>query len=145
MTSARRRRLLIGSGVVAVALGSGLGASYAFARAEDAVEAVLRRRLRPLEIDEAEIAKFSKDYVRTRSQYRSQLRLLGSLSALYRMVTPYELLSMRSPLRRLEDNIVSSFLLATDFFEHGADMTRSLRYSGMHDPYVRPCRRLFVS
>lgn len=145
MTSVNRRGLLIASGVAAVAMGTGWGASYAFARAEDAVEAVLHRRLSPLKIDEAELARFSKDYVRTRSQYRSQLRLLGSLSALYRMATPYELLPMRSPLRRLEDNIISSFLLATDFFEHGADMTRSLRYSGMHDPYARPCRRLFVS
>lgn len=143
MKRLNRRKLLIGGGVVAAA-GAGLGVSYVFAREEDAVKAVLRRRLSPLNIEEAELAKFSTDYVRSRRQYRSQFRLLGSVAALYQRITPYELLPMRSPLRRLEDNIVSNFLLATDFFEHGADSTRPLRYQGLHDPYASPCRRLFA-
>lgn len=32
------------------------------------------------------------------------------------------------------------FLLSTDFFDHGADATRTVKYVAFYDPYLAPCR-----
>lgn len=141
----KRRQLLIGGGVAVAASAAGLGALYGAARGEDTIEAVLRRRLGPLKYQDADLRRFSQEYVIFRSSHRQQLRLLATLAGLYRVATPYPLLSMGSSLARLENNIVSNFLLATDFFDNGADLSRPLRYTGLHDPYLRPCRRIFAS
>jgi hypothetical protein len=143
MTRITRRGVLIGSGTVVAVVTAGMGVSYAFSGAEDAVLAVLHRRLGPLKIAAADLVAFSQDYLKSRAGYASQLRWLGSVALVYRHVTPYDALPMGAGLRRLEDNIVSSFLLSTDFFEHGADVSRPLHYAGLHDPYRRPCRRIF--
>jgi hypothetical protein len=140
-----RRKFLIVNGSVAGAAGLGLAASYALSSEESVIVAILRRRLGPLQVEAADLESFSRSYVKFRAGYRRQLRLLGSVAALLRLVTPYPFLNMGSPFRRLEDNVVSNFLLSTDFFEHGADVARPLRYVGMFDPYVQPCRRLFAA
>ena len=37
------------------------------------------------------------------------------------------------------DAIGSRFLLSTDFFRHGGDESRALRYVAYFDPYRSPC------
>lgn len=144
-TSTKRRKLLIGGGVAVAVSAAGLGALYGGAREEDTIEAVLRRRLGPLKYQDSDIKRFSREYLVFRASYQKELRQLATVAGLYRVVTPYPLLSIGSSLVRLENNIVSNFLLATDFFDNGADPDRPLLYTGLHDPYRRPCRRIFVS
>lgn len=141
----KRRKLLIVTGVAVVASAAGLGALYRAAHEEDTVVAVLRRRLGPLKYQDSDLMRFSREYLVFRANYRTQLRRLATVAGLYRLATPYPLLSMGSSLARLENNIVSNFLLATDFFDNGADLDRPLQYTGLRDPYRRPCRRIFVS
>jgi len=35
--------------------------------------------------------------------------------------------------------IQSTFLLSTDFFVHGADVSRPVRFVRFHNPYISPC------
>jgi hypothetical protein len=52
---------------------------------------------------------------------------------------------MGHPLRRLEDNIVTEYLLSTDFFFHDADESREVRYLSFYEPRLAPCRNPFAN
>jgi len=104
------------------------------------VVAILLRRLGFLRIDEEVFREFAGDYLRTRSEYEGRLSLLSIAALPLTRVTPYRLLPMGHPLRRLEDNVVTRFLMSTDFFQHGADEARPISYVGFYDPLRTPCR-----
>lgn len=38
-----------------------------------------------------------------------------------------------------EPEVFGRYLLSTDFFQHGADESRTLHYVAFYDPYVSPC------
>lgn len=54
----------------------------------------------------------------------------------------------RHPLKLLfepiPENVMSSYLASTDFFIHGGDESRVVRFMALHDPYVSPCFNPFV-
>jgi hypothetical protein len=140
----RRRFLLLGAGsAVVIATGYGVARWY---RGDPAsvILAILERRLGYLPVDRTSFPRFAADYLDSRKEYRQELALLALFSLPYRYVTPYPLLKQGHSLRRLESNVVSRYLLSTDFFEHGADESRSIRYVEFHDPYSIACRNPFV-
>ena len=140
----RRRFLLLGAGsVVVVAGGYGVARWY---RGDPAsvIIAILERRLGYLQVDRGSFQRFAVDYLETRKEYRRELQLMALFSLPYRYVTPYPFLKQGHSLRRLESNVVSRYLLSTDFFEHGADESRTVRYVEFHDPYSVACRNPFV-
>jgi hypothetical protein len=140
----RRRRFLIGSLAVLGLGAAGVGVLYQRARDTDVVVAVLQRRLAGLKgLGKAEFQAFAEAYVKHRREHQGALRALGTVAGLARHASPYDLLPMGHRLRRLEDNVVSNFMLATDHFEHEDAPDRPTRYIGWHDPYVAPCRRIF--
>ena len=119
------------------------GALFAFAgrgNPDDVVVAILRRRVGFLGFDEALLREFSADYVRSRASYERQLALLSVAALPLTYVTLYRFVPMGHPLRRLEDNVVTRFLMSTDFFLHGADSEREVEYQGFYDPLRTPCR-----
>ena len=116
---------------------------WSFSKDYHIVISILKRRLDALQINNNIYLRFAKEYVETKQEYRKQLKTLSTISSIYQIVSPYDLLEMGHPLRRLEDNIVSVFLLSTDFFDHHGNQNRQLNYLGLHDPYSLPCRKLF--
>lgn len=138
-----RRKLLVFSGLGFVAAGSALFVSWRTAKETDIVVALLRNRLRPLKIEPQIFEQFSAEYIETRKEYASRLRLLGTFAELFSLVTPYQILPMGHSWRRMENNIVSAFLLSTDFFQNGARTDLSVHYLGFYDPYRRPCVQFF--
>lgn len=143
LIAASRRNVLKYSALTAALAVVGVGVSYTRATAMDVVVAVLHRRVGSLGMDPETYVLFAAQYVEFRRGFQEQLRALGSVDWFFRVASPYEWLAMRHPLRRMEDNIVSRFMLSTDYFEHAGGVTRAVRYLGWHDPYKRPCRRLF--
>ena len=141
----RRRRflLLAAGGTLVIAGGYGVARWY---RRDPAsvIVAILERRLGYLQVEHGSFERFAAKYLETREGYRRELELLSLLSLPYRYVTPYPFLKQGHSLRRLESNVVSRYLLSTDFFEHGADESRSIRYVEFHDPYSTACRNPFV-
>ncbi len=110
------------------------------AEAPDLVVAILRRRVGFLQIEDGAFERFSVAYLEARAEYRRQLGWLAVLAGPLRFVTPYRFLPMGHPLRRLEDNVVTRFLMSTDFFQHGADASRPVRYLAFHDPPATACQ-----
>jgi hypothetical protein len=41
--------------------------------------------------------------------------------------------------RDVMDSLATRFLMSTDFFLHGADETRPVRYVALYHPYANPC------
>lgn len=126
-------------------LAGGLAAAFAAiawrgAEAPDLIVAILRRRLGFLKVEDGVFESFSLAYLEARSEHRGQLARLALLAGPLRFVTPYRFLPMGHPLRRLEDNVVTRFLMSTDFFQHGADESRPVRYLAFHDPPTTACQ-----
>lgn len=131
---------IIGTGSIAL---TGLGV-WRVSEDYQIVVSILKRRLNQLQIDNNVYLIFAKEYVELKQQYRKKLKILSTISRTYEIVSPYDLLEMGHPLRRLEDNIVSIFLLSTDFFDHQEKQDRQLNYLGFYNPYKQPCRKLFL-
>lgn len=51
---------------------------------------------------------------------------------------PWKMLS-----RPLPDDVCTRYLASTDFFLHGADEARNVRFVAFYDPYVSPCYNPF--
>jgi len=116
------------------------------ARPVDPVLAILYRRLGYLDVEAGSFEAFARAYVAERPEVKRQLTLLGVVSPLLRIWSPYEHLSLDHPLRRLEDNVVSHYLLRTDFFQHGAREDRAIAYLGHERPVcANPLARNYYS
>lgn len=141
-----RRNLLLFSGLgFLAASGAALFRSWATATETDIIVAILRNRLHPLKIEVEIFKQFSVEYIETRKEYADRLRFLGTFAELFSVITPYQLLPKGHPWRRMENNIVSTFLLSTDFFQNGARTDIPVKYLGFYDPYRRPCVQFFTS
>ncbi|MEO5883788.1 MAG: hypothetical protein ABIQ06_15330 [Caldimonas sp.] len=140
----RRRFLLIGAGT-AVSLATAFGVLRWYrGDPKSVILAILERRVGFLQVDHASFQRFAVDYLESRKEYERELALMALFSLPYRYVTPYVVLKQGHSLRRLEANVVSRYLLSTDFFEHGADESRPVAYIEFHDPYRIACRNPFV-
>jgi hypothetical protein len=107
------------------------------------IVAILENKLGKLKISDDAFLLFANEYVREKEQFKKQFTYLSLLSNIFTVMTPDALLPMNHPLKRMEDNIVSNFLLSTDFFQNGADINKKVNYLGFYDPYKRPCANFF--
>lgn len=109
------------------------------------VLAVLKRRLGYLKVEPGSFERFAAEYVEYKQSHAKQLARLSAVAFPLTYVTLYRWLPMGHPLRRLEDNVVTKYLLSTDFFFHGADESRELKYLSFYDPAAAACRNPFAS
>ena len=139
MRIGRRQLIIAGSSLGA------LGAIYAVYKGltgspKDIVIAILERRVGYLNIDPADFDTFAEEYVLLKGDERNKLTAMSLIALPFSLVSPYGLLGPGNPLRRLEDGIVSRFLLSTDFFQHDADEQRAITYLSFYDPERAVCR-----
>jgi hypothetical protein len=107
------------------------------ARPAPVLVAVLRRRLDYLRLEPDGLARFAADYLEQLSPAtRRRLSWLAAVSPLYPAwlspVTPV----FGPRLAHFEAELVSAFLLSSDFFHFGADENRLVRYVTYYDPYA---------
>jgi hypothetical protein len=140
----RRRFLLGGLAIVAVAGVGALGAGYV---TESQIASAVRRRLGYLHLDEAGLHSFAKDQIGTLlakrpTWKRLKTRLRSSLSK--PVVVHYGGANdTRTRRERIEDNLATIYLLSSDFFVHGADESRTIQYVNLYDP-MRACGNPFA-
>ena len=113
---------------------------------EAKIASILRRRLSFLTLDQDGVRAFSKDQatailakkIPTWNRLRYHFGAVGpSFNRFYRST------DRRSRVARLEDTLVSTFLLSSDFFLNGGDESRMVKYIVYYDP-IRPCQNPFA-
>jgi len=142
------RRAFLGRTIGAVAVLT--AAPYAFyhwrwGKPTSIVIAILKRRVGYLENEEGSFERFAEEYIVYKDEYREQLGKLSAIAFPFTYVTLYRWLPMGHPIRRLEDNVVTKYLLSTDFFLKGADESRTVKYLSFYEPHLAPCRNPFVN
>jgi hypothetical protein len=141
----RRRFLLVGSAIVAVAGLGALGLGRIVTESE--IASAVRRRLSFLHLDEAGLHSFARDQIGTLlakrpTWKRVQTRLRSAL--LKPVVVHYGGSNdTRTRRERIEDNLATVYLLSSDFFVHGADESRTVQYVNLYDP-MRACGNPFA-
>ena len=128
----KRRRFLIVAGagtlIAAVATGKFLSTSF-----EDSAETLIKRELGFLKLDDAGISAFTADYARAKDR-------------LYKLtVKGYSFLGIDSKKSGKVHQLISTYLLSSDFFTHNMDESRVIKYVSLYDPYLRPCAHPFTS
>lgn len=125
----KRRKFLTlaGAGSAAAIL------SFAFVRYsfEDVAARLIKKELSFLTLDPDGVASFVSDFSKNKN---TPYRLI---------VKGYSILGVRSSQSGKINQLVSTYLLSTDFFANGMDEQRTVRYAGLYDPYTRPCAHPF--
>jgi hypothetical protein len=138
-----RRKFLVLGGVSAITALYGWY-EWHWGDPKDIVVAILNRRVGYLRVDSSTFDTFAKDYLEYRKTYKNELRKLSTFSPLLMSASPYSWLKQGHPYRRLVDNVVSQYLLSTDFFQNGADERRLVTYLSFYNPYTAACRNPFT-
>jgi hypothetical protein len=113
---------------------------------EEAVVAILRKRLGYLKLDEAGVWEFARELV-ARSRFNpAKLDLLGALRPLYTRLSLSGDGRLDLDIRHGEERVLSLFLLSSDFFVCGANQRRTVGYVRYYDPLhdIRACANPFA-
>ena len=105
----------------------------------EGIATVVKARLDHLSLDQTGLDRFAADFVERLPPIppgtRQRLTWLAwAYPAYARVFRPSE----------LETEMVTSFLLGSDFFRRGTDETRVVRYIGFYDPYSMVCGNPFA-
>lgn len=137
MLTRRGFLLSLSSGIAALA-----GVRYALSSGEGAIVTVLQKRLHYLTLDDAGVHAFAKDLAASKMITVGKLRLAAAAGLLN--FEPQSMNLLDTMLRQGEEHIVSTYLLSSDFFLRGADVTQKVSYMGFYDPFAYACRNSFA-
>ncbi|MDE2347924.1 MAG: hypothetical protein KGL92_05430 [Gammaproteobacteria bacterium] len=136
----KRRHLLL-SGIAGLA--GLLALRFGLANDPDAIIVVLRKRLNYLKLDDTGLHAFARDLASKHEIASYRLRLIDALGPLYTKVDFSDNNRVGSAVRHGEEHIVTLFLLSSDFFTNGANVTRTVHYLGYYDP-LHACANPFA-
>jgi hypothetical protein len=126
----KRRKFLVVTGLAGLAAAITSFRFVATSYDEAAVD-LIKRELSFLSLDDEGVRKFVAEF--TKDKNRS-----------YRMtIRGYSFLHIGSKQSGKVNQLVSAFLLSSDFFSNRMDESRVIKYVGLYDPYVRPCSHPF--
>lgn len=126
----KRRRFLKITGI-AGALGVILSGKFFLTSFEDAAERVINSELHFLNLHTGGVRDFVKAYSGTRDR-RYKLTVKG-----------YSLLGISASQSGKVHQLVSSYLLSSDFFLNKMDEARVIKYVALYDPYKKACAHPF--
>ena len=141
-----RRKFLLGSVTVIAVAGLGVWGFGGSAAAAE-IAKLIRDRLGFLKLDEAGLHAFAHDQATAllakrptvaRLKYHFTSMFLSKTSSRYNRS-----FDTRSRKERMADNLAQTYLLSSDFFTHGADESRTVKYVELYDP-MRPCGNPFA-
>jgi len=137
------RRTFLATSTTAALAGLYVAYLWRWGNPTDVIVSILERRVGYLNVDRVTFRHFAKDYLLSRQQHSRMMSLLSGLSLPLRYFSPYDWLQQNSGYQRLEDSIVSLYLLSTDFFQNDANEQRQVAYLSFYDPFVTVCRNPF--
>jgi hypothetical protein len=130
LSEMKRRKFLalagIGGAIAAIA-------SFRFITSpfENVAKGIIKSELDYLKLDEEGLDKFVSDYTKLKDR-NYKLTMKG-----------YSLFGINSAKSGKVHQLVSAYLLSSDFFQNNMDEKRTIRYVGLYDPYSRPCSHPF--
>ncbi len=136
------RRSVLGVSLGAAGLLGVTAWSWFRSNPEQLIAAIVNRRLGYLGASDTMVSRFATDYLELRSADVPRLAKVAILATPLRYLTVYPWVGLNHPLRRLEDNVVSNFLLSTNFFVRNGNQ-EPLTYVAFHDPGTAACRNPF--
>ena len=99
---------------------------------EDAAFNLIKDELDFLALEDEGVRKFVRDFSRSKNR-------------LYRITMKgYSFLGIRSSQSGKVNQLVSAYLLSSDFFVNKMDEKRVIKYVSLYDPYLRPCAHPFT-
>jgi hypothetical protein len=114
--------------------------------ATDIIVAILKKRLNYINVGDSDLEKFAADFQYAVSPKRRYLgSWAGILRPVYSVVDIFKISPYSKEFRSFEEFSVTIFLLSSDFFQHGADLDRKIRYLRLFDPYEYGCDNPFVN
>lgn len=129
----KRRTFLISTAAIA---GGALAWRVSRSRDAAAIAKVVQKQLHYLKLDAAGVERFARDMSERKAISSFRLRIIDSAGVLYTAFTPARGGRIDQAMRHGEDRIVTQYLMSSDFFAHGADESRIVRYLGYYDPLV---------
>jgi len=127
-----KRRTLLGAALAAAA--AGLGWAGMNGRDEDAIAMVIWSRLDYLRMDADGVRRFAADLARQHVVSSFRLHALLGLGPIYRRSDLLARTPIAELLRNGEERITSLYLLSSDFFANGMDVSKTVKYLGFFDP-----------
>lgn len=98
---------------------------------EGVAKGIIKSELNYLTLDEEGLDKFVADYTRAKDR-NYKLFMKG-----------YSLFGVSAARSGKIHQMVSAYLLSSDFFQNKMDDKRTIKYVGLYDPYTRPCAHPF--
>jgi hypothetical protein len=126
----KRRNFLTLAGIGG-ALAALASFKFIFDPFESIAKKIIRAELNYLTLDEQGLDRFVADYTKLKDR-NYKLTMKG-----------YSLFGINSANSGKVHQLVSAYLLSSDFFQNKMDHTRSVKYLGLYDPYTRPCAHPF--
>ena len=113
--------------------------------ATDYVKSVLKKHLGYLRHDEDGLNKFAIEYQeRTSPKKRYWASWIGIIGPVYSMLDLVKFIPNSQKFKWLETDIVTMYILSSDFFIYDADMNRTVRYIQFYDTIDVGCANPFA-
>ncbi len=136
----KRRSMLVG-GIALI--GGWVGIRFATTTDANAIVTILRKKLNYLKMDQAGLEAFARDLASRHQLATGRLRLVEVAGPLYRDISYSGDNILSKSLRHGEERVVTLYLMSSDFFVNGADVSKVVRYLGYYDP-LRACADPFA-
>lgn len=126
----KRRKFLLIAGIGG-AVAAITGFKFITTSFEDAAIDLIRDELGFLKLDPDGVVKFVKEFSKNKdSHYRLTMR-------------GYSFIGIDSSRSGKIGQMLTAYLLSTDFFMNNMDESKTVKYVGLYDPYMRPCAHPF--
>ena len=127
----KRRKFLVIAGIGTVAAAALASFKFITDPFEGVAKGIIKSELSYLTLDEEGLDKFIGDYARLKDR-NYKLTMKG-----------YSLFGVNSARSGKVHQLISAYLLSSDFFQNKMDDKRTIKYIGLYDPYTRPCAHPF--
>jgi hypothetical protein len=127
----KRRKFLAVAGIGGLAVAALASFKFITGPFDSVAKSIIKSELDYLQLDEDGLSRFVADYSKLKDR-NYKLTMKG-----------YSLFGINAARSGKVHQLVSSYLLSSDFFQNGMDEKRTVRYVGLYDPYTRPCSHPF--
>ncbi|MEP6883754.1 MAG: hypothetical protein ABJC66_03290 [Gammaproteobacteria bacterium] len=139
----KRRHFLYAICGVASLAAAVFGWRYRHMTEQDAIVSIIKRRLNYLRLDAAGLRRFAATVAAEQSISGAKLRSLAASGPLAALLPLPGASSLVEQISHGADRLVTDYLLSSDFFLMGADVSRVVLYIAQYDP-VRACGNPFA-